>query len=827
MLARPVLGATVSGAVTLPISDGGYQPSILGKIAKVRVLGTSLVANVVPADRYHGTFSIANVPTGPITLMYVEPDGEDSFTMASRRVELDVPGNVSGVSFELAHHWKYLPTYPAPWRNPAYDRWEPFFVSDQIGFLLLRNRGISPAATELWRTLNGGTGWKKMGTWTDTQAAVIPDMTGRSMLFVTGSKGVLSSVISPSASAPYSFYRPAGLLRTTTGGTTWTYVDLPNAASANGIVSIQNYAAISSSRWIACGSENTGTYNGTGVPFAATVWETTDSGATWQIKRTWLEDYASCAALDANAAGRAVLFATPYAFGGARHLELRDGSGVWTQQAANDLVTNSGGGASTSDVPMVGDVAWVRAQKFSGHEVLDHALFRSDDAGVTWQRLSSFLAQYFDFANLRKGLATAGGPMYVTYDGGANWLYQSAGGGISGHGNYVWAFDDLHAIWADAGVGDPNGLRDVFTYDEPRLPSLEVLPGTGIPSATVEPGTKAVRVASYRFLNHGPVPLAITGLKLKASGTGEDRLDVGAVQAWLDRNGNGAVDADDPLLATGTYPIDDGEITLNLGTVNPANPRLAFDVVVSYDFLAGIIGTRTYALALAPASVTASTADPGAPLTVAATAPAGTTLPSATITVQSGVTGLASLALNKSSTAGCLSVIGTVTLSAAAPADGLVVTLADTIAAATTPVSVKVPAGANYKKFTIKTTPVAASQSGYVSATLGGTTLKQPLTLQPMGLSSLTLTPTTVVGGGTSSGVAKLQCVAGPGSILVTVASSNATLANPGVPSVLVPVGTQTASFTVSTAPVTVKSSVKITATANGIVKSKYLTVTP
>jgi hypothetical protein len=323
------------------------------------------------------------------------------------------------------------------------------------------------------------------------------------------------------------------------------------------------------------------------------------------------------------------------------------------------------------------------------------------------------------------------------------------------------------------------------------------------------------------------VPLTVTALELKASGSGEDRLDVEAVQAWLDRNGNGSIDPEDPLLGSGVFAVDDGEIALNLGTAYPINPRLVYDVIVTYDFLAGGSGTRTYALVLAPANVTASTADSGAPLMVAATAPAGMTLPSATITLQSSVTGLASLTLNKSSTAGCLSVIGTVTLSAPAPAEGLVVTLADTIAAATTPVSVKVPAGVNYKKFTIKTAPVAAPQAGYVRATLGGTTLQQPLTLQPMGLSSLTLTPTTVVGGGTSNGVAKLQCVAGPGPILVTLSSANATLANPGVPSVLVPVGTQTAPFTVSTTPVTARSSAKITATANGIVKSKYLTVTP
>jgi hypothetical protein len=46
-------------------------------------------------------------------------------------------------------------------------------------------------------------------------------------------------------------------------------------------------------------------------------------------------------------------------------------------------------------------------------------------------------------------------------------------------------------------------------------------------------------------------------------------------------------------------------------------------------------------------------------------------------------------------------------------------------------------------------------------------------------------------------------------------------------PNVLVPVGVQTAPVTVTTWPVTATKKPKITATANGITKSKTLTVTP
>lgn len=198
-----------------------------------------------------------------------------------------------------------------------------------------------------------------------------------------------------------------------------------------------------------------------------------------------------------------------------------------------------------------------------------------------------------------------------------------------------------------------------------------------------------------------------------------------------------------------------------------------------------------------------------------------------TVEVDDGVPELAGLSLKRSSVAGCKSVSGTVTLSSVAPAGGLVVTLSDDLASATAPVTVKVPEGKTSKNFSLKTIPVAVSEVGEVSATLGGTTLSQSLTVRPMALLSIALAPTSVVGGGVVAATAKLECKAGPGDILVELGSTNAAVANPAVPSVVVPAGTQSVPFTVTTAPVIKTTKPKIVGTANGVSKSRTLAVTP
>jgi hypothetical protein len=96
-----------------------------------------------------------------------------------------------------------------------------------------------------------------------------------------------------------------------------------------------------------------------------------------------------------------------------------------------------------------------------------------------------------------------------------------------------------------------------------------------------------------------------------------------------------------------------------------------------------------------------------------------------------------------------------------------------------------------------------------------------------MQMYSLSLTPTTVIGGNMVSGTAKLECKAGPGPVTVSLASTNAAVANPTVASISVPVGYTSAAFQVATTPVAVSAKATISATANGSTKTKVLTVTP
>ena len=186
---------------------------------------------------------------------------------------------------------------------------------------------------------------------------------------------------------------------------------------------------------------------------------------------------------------------------------------------------------------------------------------------------------------------------------------------------------------------------------------------------------------------------------------------------------------------------------------------------------------------------------------------------------------LAAFSLSSSVVAGCRSVSGKVTLSAPAPAAGTVVTISDMLVSATSPVSVTVPAGATAKTFTSKTTPVVADENGTVSATLGAITLSQNLKVRPIGLSSVSLTPTSTAGGNQVTGKATLECNAGSGPITVDLSSNNAGAAYPVAASVVVPQGLKSANFDVATNAVLAKSSATISGTANGITKSRKLTV--
>jgi hypothetical protein len=192
------------------------------------------------------------------------------------------------------------------------------------------------------------------------------------------------------------------------------------------------------------------------------------------------------------------------------------------------------------------------------------------------------------------------------------------------------------------------------------------------------------------------------------------------------------------------------------------------------------------------------------------------------------VLSLTSLTLSASSViGGAQSSTGTVTLSGPAPAGGAQVLLSTNNGAASVPSSVTVPAGATSATFTVSTNAVATSTPVTISAAYGSATQTALLTVAPPPLptvSSLTLNPTSVVGGlGSSTGTVTLSGPAPAGGAQVLLSTNNGAASVPS--SVTVPAGATSATFLVNTSVVLVSTSVTISASYNGTTRTASLAV--
>ncbi|HVG18607.1 MAG TPA: hypothetical protein VNI02_06105, partial [Blastocatellia bacterium] len=191
---------------------------------------------------------------------------------------------------------------------------------------------------------------------------------------------------------------------------------------------------------------------------------------------------------------------------------------------------------------------------------------------------------------------------------------------------------------------------------------------------------------------------------------------------------------------------------------------------------------------------------------------------------------LSTLSLNPASVVGGNSSQGTITLTGAAPSGGAVVTLSSSnTAVAAVPANVTVAAGSTSAAFTVTTVSVGASTPVTISASFG-VTRTATLTVSPAAanvtLSSLGLSPTSLTGGNSSQGTVTLTGAAPAGGVIVTLASSNTSVAN--VPaSVTVPAGSGNATFSVTTGSVTSSTIITISAAQGSITRTATLTVAP
>jgi hypothetical protein len=186
-------------------------------------------------------------------------------------------------------------------------------------------------------------------------------------------------------------------------------------------------------------------------------------------------------------------------------------------------------------------------------------------------------------------------------------------------------------------------------------------------------------------------------------------------------------------------------------------------------------------------------------------------------------TALRAVSVSPSSVTGGQTASGTVILTAAAPAEGIVVDLAAGDPAVTLPVTVTVAAGSTSASFTLNTSPVATTSTVTVTASYNGVNQNTALAVKPPVLSSLGLNPTTVLGGTTSTGTVRLNANAPFGGIVVTISSSR-----PGravvPPTVTVPAGGNSAAFAVTTTA-GAKTSATISAVHGGVTKNATLTI--
>ena len=175
----------------------------------------------------------------------------------------------------------------------------------------------------------------------------------------------------------------------------------------------------------------------------------------------------------------------------------------------------------------------------------------------------------------------------------------------------------------------------------------------------------------------------------------------------------------------------------------------------------------------------------------------------------------------------CGPISAKVTLTTVAPPGGLTVDLATTHPSAAVSTQVVVPAGKKTASFSILPTPVLANSQDHIDATHGAQTVARLLTIRPITVKSVSLTPNPVIGGNAVVGTVKLDCGAQPADLSVTLSSSKPSLAAPTVSSLVVPQGSASATFDVTTNPVSASTSATIKASALGTTKSKKLVINP
>jgi len=196
----------------------------------------------------------------------------------------------------------------------------------------------------------------------------------------------------------------------------------------------------------------------------------------------------------------------------------------------------------------------------------------------------------------------------------------------------------------------------------------------------------------------------------------------------------------------------------------------------------------------------------------------------ATLTVKPGVA-LSSVSATPDKVLARGSATGTVTLTAEAPAGGLVIQLWTNGSPTFVPKKVTVPAGAAKATFPVTTTATTTAAQSTITAFYKGASKTASFTVAAApGLASITA-PASVIGGDSLSGSVSFSAPAPAKGVVVNLWTSGAPAFVPS--SVTIPAGSTSAAFKIRTEQTSAPAHPVITAFHSGISKTVTLTVTP
>jgi hypothetical protein len=167
-----------------------------------------------------------------------------------------------------------------------------------------------------------------------------------------------------------------------------------------------------------------------------------------------------------------------------------------------------------------------------------------------------------------------------------------------------------------------------------------------------------------------------------------------------------------------------------------------------------------------------------------------------------------------------------VQLTAAVPAGTSIALTSSNPGAAPVPASVQMIGNAGWMQFQMQAGQVVSPTAATITATLNGKSAAGQITIAPTALKSLTISPSTITGGGAQpGGIVMLTGEAPPGGASVTLSSDSPAVTPPA--SVFVPAGSPSVSFPIPTSAVASNTTATITASWNGTTVQSTVTLTP